>query len=203
MDTTLDSSKCIYLYRNKPEEYFKDIFRGTEGIMEVYDKDNSGDPASPINLRIKGLFFMATVEPGTIGVPLSNSAFGNVQICIKAEELLRQAPNLYFADYYCMTGKVHYVTLVMTKSGSETDHYCHARLLALDVNSYANNPFFFRDNSGDLRTTRGYDLLVELLFTEDLDINEYIHSLMDTPQLEEDVRLQEEFRKILTSHNVT
>ena len=45
------------LYRNKPSSYFADIIQNRNGIMEVYDKDNSGDQGSPINGQILGLFF--------------------------------------------------------------------------------------------------------------------------------------------------
>ena len=45
---------CRFLYRNKSPQYFWDVFTNHGGIMTVYDKDNSGDPASPINGQIKG-----------------------------------------------------------------------------------------------------------------------------------------------------
>lgn len=138
--------------------------------MRVYDKDNSGDPASPINLQIEGLFFMATVEQGTNGEPMRYSAFGPVRICVQAEEMLRKTPNLYFVDYYCMRGMNHYITLVMTRPGSTADLFCEPRLLKLDIND---NPFFFRDNYGQLQVSRGNHLQIELLFTEDLDIRRY------------------------------
>lgn len=144
------------------------------GIMEVYLKDNSGDPASPINLQIKGLFFMASVERGsTTGEPISRLPFGPIRICVPAEELLAKAPNIYFVDFYCMRGQNHQVTLVMTRPGSKTDKFCAERLLPLDLDYRTRNPFFFRDVTGQLRVSTRNKLLVELLFTKDLDINRY------------------------------
>ena len=47
---------CRVLYRNKSPEYFLNVFHRDNGIMKVTRKDNSGDPASPINDQIDGLF---------------------------------------------------------------------------------------------------------------------------------------------------
>jgi len=55
-------AKCTYFYRNKPEEYFDAIFSTTDGIMETYLKDASGDLRSPINGEICGLFFFSNVN---------------------------------------------------------------------------------------------------------------------------------------------
>ena len=49
-----DNTRCRVLYRNKSPQYFSEVFTKHGGIMTVYDKDNSGDPASPINSQIKG-----------------------------------------------------------------------------------------------------------------------------------------------------
>lgn len=151
--------------------------------MEVYIKDNSGDRGSPINGQIKGLFFMATVEPGsTTGQPTRVSAFGGTRLLIPAETLLGMAPNLYFADFYCMRGRFHYVTLVMTRHGSEADTYCSQRLPQLSVHDRSRNPFLFYDDYSQLQVSTRDHLHVELLFTEDLDINRYRYELQpNTP----------------------
>lgn len=132
--------------------------------MEVYIKDNSGDPASPINGKINGLFFMAK---NSNGQPPHDSPFGEYRIQIPANVLLSMAPNLYFVDFYCMNGKTHYVTLVMTKPGSSTDDYCRDRLLPLSPN----NPFLFRRGSKWYVNVTPY-ILVELFYTEDINIFE-------------------------------
>jgi hypothetical protein len=58
------TSPCNWLYRNQSESYFENILRNNRGLMEVVTKDNSGDPGSPINGKLKGLFFMARNENG-------------------------------------------------------------------------------------------------------------------------------------------
>src|SRR5688572_928787 len=89
------SAPCVWLYRNKKPEYFDDILQNHEWIMKPYPKDNSGDPRSPINGRIDGLFFMASVQPGSKkGEPIRESAFGKHRILVPVEELLEKAPNL-------------------------------------------------------------------------------------------------------------
>jgi len=155
--------RCKWLYRNRWESYFRDIFKKHGGIMEVYEKDNSGDPASPINGQIKGLFFMAK---NINEEPPQDSPFGKCRIQIPASVLLSMAPNLYFVDFYCMNGKTHYVTLVMTKPGSSADNYCQEKLLRL---SHDDNPFLFRRGSQWYVNVTQY-VLVELFYTENIDI---------------------------------
>ena len=165
---------CVWIYRNRWKSYFDEILTTAKnGVMEVYKKDNSGDPASPINGQIKGLFFMAK---NINGRPPEDSPFGEIRIQIPADVLLSMAPNLYFVDFYCMSGKTHYVTLVMTKQGSLTDSYCREKLLALDHDNPHDNPFLFRQGSRWYVNVTPY-ILVELFYTEDINIfemnNEY------------------------------
>lgn len=160
------SALCNWFYRNKSKEYFHQILESCGGIMEVYTKDNSGDPASPINGRIDGLFFMAKNKNG---VPPRYSYFGPVRLQVPASELLQMAPNLYFADFYCMQGSIHQVTLVMTKPGSKSDEFCRAKLLPLSLTDKQNNPFLFL-NGVDLLTNNKKKLEVELLYTENIDV---------------------------------
>ena len=165
---------CRWIYRNKTPQYFDDI-RRTDGIMRVYDKNSGGDPGCPINHRIKGLFFTATVNYGsTSGDPICVSPFGSNRLMVPVEELLEKAPNLYFADFCCKGRPHHYVTLVMTRTGSEADKFCADRLLSLSVHDRTRNPFFFYDaNLRQYRVTARWYFLVELFFTEDLDIKPY------------------------------
>jgi hypothetical protein len=158
------SAPCNWLYRNRWREYFDDIFRIGGGVMKVYEKDDSGDPASSINGKIKGLFFMAK---NVNGQPPPESAFGEVRLQVPAPVLIGAAPNLYFADFYCMRGRLHYVTLVMTKPGSQADRFCSERLMRLDV---TNNPFLF-SRGQQIYCNDTYHLLVELFYTEDVDVN--------------------------------
>ena len=59
-------SNCLpvrFAYRNKPCAYFQKIMYESHGIMEVYLKDNNGDPGSPINGKIKGRFLQFALIP--------------------------------------------------------------------------------------------------------------------------------------------
>jgi Phytanoyl-CoA hydroxylase-interacting protein C-terminus len=140
---------CNWFYRNKSNHYFDEIMFRRRGIMEVYIKDGSGDRASPINGAINGLFFMAKNESG---FPPRESAFGPTRLQVPPSVLLRQAPNMYFADFFCMHGKTHVVTVVLTTPYSEVDKFCHYHLLPLDINK---NPFLFRRGPG-LYTAQGW-----------------------------------------------
>ena len=166
------SALCRWLYRNKSVSYFSDICTSKNYTMAVYDKDPSGDPASPINLQIQGLFFLANVEDrSTTGEPRRRSQFGPCRIQIPARTLVDAAPNLYFADYYCMRGRIHYVTLVMTKPRSKADNFCRDRLLPLSLRDKTQNPFFYEDG-GKFYVARS--LTIELFFTEDINIKDMI-----------------------------
>jgi hypothetical protein len=143
------TSPCNWLYRNQSESYFESILRNNRGLMEVVIKDNSGDPGSPINGKLKGLFFMARNEDGQ---PQRNSPFGPCRLQVPPEVLLDVNTNLYFTDFYCMQGVTHYVTLVATKQGSEADDFCSSRLLPLSLDDTNGNPFLFREN-GELRVS--------------------------------------------------
>jgi len=160
------SADCNWLYRNKSKKYFKDIMQNCDGVMKVYRKDNGGDPASPINGKLDALFFMAKNKNGE---PPSFSYFGPMRLQVPARELLKTASNLYFADFYCMHSSIHQVTLVMTKTGSESDNFCRAKLLPLSLTDKQNNPFFFGNNER-LFTCNKKKLEVELLYTEDVDV---------------------------------
>ena len=157
---------CNWLYRNKDHAYFESI-KSSGGVMRTELKDNGGDPRSPINGQVRGLFFLANNDFS--GEPPSHSYFGPARIQIKADELFSLAPNLYFADFYCMgrrPGRKHYVIVVMTKTGSSADLFCRRNLVPLDK---ANNPFLYVNN-GQLYTCG--DLDVEVFYTEDLNITE-------------------------------
>jgi Phytanoyl-CoA hydroxylase-interacting protein C-terminus len=161
------TSPCKVLYRNKSRSYFERIKRRYGGIMAPYIKDHSGDRLSPINGQINGLFFMAEVEPGT-SEPRHASAFGNTRLVVPVEALREVAPKLYFADYYCMKGKSHYVTLVMTAQDSNADNFCSQYLPSLSIAGRYHNKFFYRNSNGNYRVTDC--VKVEILFTEDVDV---------------------------------
>jgi len=140
------------------------------GLMKVYIKDDSGDKGSPINGRINGLFFMAN---NINGEPPATSQFGSWRFQVPAEMLLKTVPNMYFSDFYCMKGRDHYITLIATRPGSEADQFCSRRLLPVDLYDSISNPFLFcRD--GCLYVTSHSNLQVEILYTENIDIHEWV-----------------------------
>lgn len=165
-----DVSQCNWLYRNKPPSYYVNIIQNCHGVMQVYKKDNSGDQASPINGQLDGLFFMAN---NINGQPPATSPFGARRLQIPAEFLFEAATNVYFADFYCMRGRDHYITLVATHLGSEADQFCAQRLLPIDLNDSARNPFLFWENDR-LYVTCDNNLQVEILYTEDVDLYEWM-----------------------------
>lgn len=177
------SKRCVWLYRNKSPNYFDEIFTERGGIMEVITKDNSGDPGSPINSRIRGLFFLANVDrQSDTGRPIPVSPFGSTRVLIPAVELVNPSVNIYFVDFYCMKAEnaYHYVTLVIARPGSEVDAFCVRRLLKLDLNT---NQFLFRRGSDELRVTARDRLMVEVFFTDDVDIGPYRGRLIENVPL--------------------
>lgn len=116
-------------YRNKPQQYFADIFESENTIMDPYVKDNNGDQANPINGQIDGLFF--SISPRNRMMP--QSPFGELRYITNIERLLNGDSNLYFADFYCMYKKYHYVTLVVCTPGTAADQFCAEFLPQLNL----------------------------------------------------------------------
>ncbi len=147
--------------RCKTPAYFEDIRRNRGNIMEVYIKDNNGDPRCPINGRIDGLFVTASHEGYDF------SPFGSRCLNIPAERMFQSCPNLYFADFYCSIRsrkRIHYVTVVMTKPGSLADFFCRANLVKLDAKD---NPFLVYNG---LYCCVPTSISVEVLYTENINL---------------------------------
>ncbi|KAI0227766.1 Phytanoyl-CoA hydroxylase-interacting protein-like, partial [Lamellibrachia satsuma] len=153
---------CRVFYRNKPPDYFSRCKINDNNIMKVYMKDNNGDPKYIINGRIKGLFFATSVDSLTGGPP-NISHFGSRRVSIPATAMLTEYSNLYFADFYC-NRRAHYVTVVLTKPGSETDQFCRRKLIKLDT---TDNDFLWRNDKVYVTD----NVWVEVLYTEDIDLS--------------------------------
>ena len=150
------------LYRNRPAAYFEDILLNHRGNMIPYKKDFNGDPASPINGTVDGLFFSAnTLKKGKLP---HYSPFGDTRFIIPAYRLVNANKNLYFADFYCHYER-HYVTIVVTTPNSNTDLFCKSFLPTLDA---LDNPFLWFEN-GQLFI--GSDVLVEIYYTDLINIH--------------------------------
>ncbi|XP_063404916.1 phytanoyl-CoA hydroxylase-interacting protein-like [Mytilus trossulus] len=156
-----------FFYRNKPREYFEDIFWKSNGIMRKYMKDNNGDRYSVINKNLEGLFFSALLESKTLKPP-PTSIFGTRRMFVFAPKMLNLRSNVYFADFYC-NFYIHYVTLVITEANSSADKYCRGRLLM--VNQY-DNPFIkLVLEHGEWSVFVTTNVHVELFYTENIDLN--------------------------------
>ncbi|XP_067675667.1 phytanoyl-CoA hydroxylase-interacting protein-like [Haliotis asinina] len=165
-----------YFYRNKPPEYYANIFKNRGGVMETYRKDYNGDRGSPINGNIDGLFFGTGLDPKTL-LPPAFSYYGRQRLHIPAHVIFHDATNLYFADFYCHY-EVHYVTLVLTLPGSPADVFCQNRLLKLDP---YNNPFLYKNTKLlPLSPSQIYvtnKLHVEVFYTEHVNIGAMIKAM--------------------------
>ena len=70
------------MYRDKPGDFFSKALNEDNGFMKCYPKDMGGDPKSPINGLLDGLFFACNVEQN--GMPPPTSYFGNTRLRVPA-----------------------------------------------------------------------------------------------------------------------
>jgi len=158
---------CGLFYRDKDEEYYQCCRYQWNGFLPLVLKNENGDPASPINGRINGIFLGVSVDWKTGQLP-TNSPFGYLRFHIPIERLYGRDFNLYFADFYCHTGaKSHHLTLVITRANSDTDKFCEYHLPKLDR---THNPFLYQDPMTGcmMHTTCAW---IEILYTETIPIN--------------------------------
>ncbi|XP_041375301.1 phytanoyl-CoA hydroxylase-interacting protein-like [Gigantopelta aegis] len=153
-----------HLYRNKSPSYYDSILKLHDGVMETYCKDYNGDEGSCINGVIDGLFFSAGLDRYT-KKPLDFSYFGKKRLYIPPQMIITKDTNMYFSDFYCHNVQ-HYVTVVVTKSGSHADDFCKGRLLQLDAED---NQFICTENFQSFSVTTP-KVSVEIFYTEDIDI---------------------------------
>lgn len=160
-----------YIYRCKPKIYWDQIYDYSDNVMQKYIKDDNGQPGNLINGKIKGLFFSALVDRN--GDMPNKSYFGNVRMHCDAYMFLNTIDHqLYFADFYCNKTK-HYATIVICVINSETDEYCRNKgLVKLDP---LLNPFIRacppRDGANRWKFLLNKNILVELFYTEDVNLN--------------------------------
>ncbi|ESO08822.1 hypothetical protein HELRODRAFT_151477, partial [Helobdella robusta] len=163
---------CKYLYRNKSKEYFEDIINNKNFQMVPYMKDCGGDKYNPINDKLPGLFFYASVEPDSrTGQPQSFTYFGNTRFLVPVETMIDNlnVMNLYFSDFFCLQNpRYHYTTLVLTRSQSSADNFCTKYLPKL---SWLDNPFFSFDQSQKtFKVSSSTNCHVEIFYTDVIDI---------------------------------
>ncbi len=134
-------------------------------------KGQSGDPRSPINGRLSGMFFASNVTYKPPHKPLPVSIYGPMRLEVPVQRLQEICPNLYFGAFYCLKkGKSHHIILVMTKPGSDADIFCAEHLPFLNPH---NNNFLKFTPDGDMAEYCTEHIYYEIFFTEDLDISIY------------------------------
>lgn len=166
-NTSAQQCKPIeFFYRNKSEQYYKDILKSTSGEMIPYTKDNNGDQGSIINGAINGLFYSTLLGPKSKPPPIS--FYGPVRLHLKANIIFTENCNIYFSDFYCHYEQ-HYVTIVLTRKGSPEDDFCNTHLLMMDKDD---NPFMkLSRNINGLKTVMAtMGVVVEVFYTESVNI---------------------------------
>lgn len=168
-----------YFYRNKSKKYFHDIIASPSGEMQPYLKDRNGDQGSIINGAIKGLFFSTFLSSKSKPPPVS--FYGPCRIHLQANTLFTEQCNVYFSDFYCHYEQ-HYVTIVMTNSGSPEDTFCHQYLLQLDK---YDNPFIKLSPANNVShcVMVSMAVVVEVFYTESINIRSLLqngHGFMST-----------------------
>jgi len=159
--------RCELFYRDKTREYYDYCRYQCNGYLPPILKNKNGDPASPINGCVEGLFLGIGVDRKTGKLP-SPSQFGNLRFHIPIRYLHWPDFNLYFADLYCHVGaKSHHLTLVLTRAKSAADIFCRARLPQLNI---TDNPFLYRDPMTGcmMHTTAAW---IHIFYTETIPIN--------------------------------
>uniref|UniRef100_A0A915DDH4 Uncharacterized protein n=1 Tax=Ditylenchus dipsaci TaxID=166011 RepID=A0A915DDH4_9BILA len=156
------------LYRCKPKRYYDSIYHVEGRIMKPYLKDNNGQSACPINGVLHGLFFSARLKDN--GQLPHSSPFGEVRMQVPVEKLLNgDKVNMYFSDFYC-NKKMHYVTLVICKKGSDSDRFCRDHLLLL---SPTNNNFLkVVEGQNGKSFCVNLKVWVEIYYTEEISLFE-------------------------------
>uniref|UniRef100_G3X1E8 Phytanoyl-CoA hydroxylase-interacting protein n=1 Tax=Sarcophilus harrisii TaxID=9305 RepID=G3X1E8_SARHA len=155
-------------YRNQHKEYFQHARTHCGNMLQPYLKDNSGSHGSPTSGMLHGVFFSCNTEFNT-GQPPQDSPYGRWRFQIPAQRLFNPSTNLYFADFYCMYTAYHYAILVLAPKGSQGDRFCRDRLPLLDI---ACNKFLTCSvEDGELIFRHAQDLILELIYTEPVDLS--------------------------------
>jgi len=159
---------CEWFYRDKDKEYYEYCQYGCNGLLLPILKNKNGDPASPINGSINGIFMGVNVNRKTGKLP-ANSPFGYLRFHIPIENVYGNDFNLYFADFYCHLGsKSHHLVLVITRADSAVDNFCKFHLPMLDR---TNNPFLYQDPIAG-RMMHNTSVWIDIIYTEMIAMNE-------------------------------
>ncbi len=134
--------------------------------MHKYIKNANGDPGSPINHAIDGLYFHIWVDAN--GKPFPRSPYGDIRVVLPLKRMITpEVHNVYFSDFYCHD-IFHKITLVVTERGSPEDKFCEKHLLSLGLDPFR-NPFFFFNPVTDMFYC-SLKLKVEIFYCMDIDL---------------------------------
>jgi len=157
---------CREFYRDKDKEYYDQCLYENGGFLLPTLKNENGDPASPINSRLEGIFLSVGVDWKTQELP-RDSPYGNIRFQIPIEWLYGPYFNLYFADFYCHAGsKSHRLTLVLTRPETDADNFCASHLPKLNR---SDNPFLWHDGVGWVHNTSAW---IHVFYTERIPIKD-------------------------------
>ncbi|KAI1711659.1 phytanoyl-CoA hydroxylase-interacting protein-like [Ditylenchus destructor] len=110
--------------------------------------------------HLPGIVFAADTKNGSI--------WNDGKLCILPNVLInKEETNLYFGNFFCYTGYTHFVTLVVTRDGSEEDKYCSEKLVRIDVND---NLYFraAKNDESSFNMISGQRIVVEIMYAHDL-----------------------------------
>lgn len=125
------------IYTNKDASFFEQL---GDGVLQPRMKDQSGDPRSPINGQLPGIFFGVNLYRNKLP---TKSPYGNTRFILPLQKIIHSATNIYFADFYCFgPNSPHYIILVVTEKYSDGDKFCSSRLIKLNPE---NNPFLVQN----------------------------------------------------------
>jgi len=166
---------CEFFYRDKTEEYYDYCRYRCNGFLPLHLKNENGDPASPANGWIDGVFLGVNVDLKTGKLP-ATSPFGRCRFYVPIERLYGPDFNMYFADFYCHSGaKSHHLSLILTRANSVADNFCRFRLPKLNS---MKNPFLYQDPiSGMMMHTTG--AWIEIFYTERIHVDSGWFEMVD------------------------
>ncbi|KAI1712283.1 phytanoyl-CoA hydroxylase-interacting protein-like [Ditylenchus destructor] len=108
-----------------------------------------------------GIVFAADTKSGSI--------WNDGKLCVLPNVLInKEETNLYFGNFFCYTGYTHFVTLVVTRDGSEEDKYCSDKLVRIDMN----DNLYFRAGKNEevsFNMISGERIIVEIMYAHDIE----------------------------------
>ena len=161
-----DWTSSDFFYRDKTENYYDFVRRQRRGFLSMDLKNENGDPASPVNGCIEGVFL--GVNALKTGDRPIESPFGDLRCYFPVDCVYRCDFNMYFADFYCHDGsKSHHISLIITRANSTADNFCRSRLPKLNR---LNNPFLYQERVTG-RLMHKTAAWIDIFYTEIIHIN--------------------------------